>query len=65
MIGTYRIFAVLFIALGIGSMLAIDLVSPVQVAENNVTLIQKTDPHWPARGAISVDPCFNRICLDI
>ncbi len=65
MIGTYRIFAVLFIALVIGSTLAFDLVSPVQVADSNVTLIHKTDPHWPARGAISVDPCFNRGCLDI
>jgi hypothetical protein len=59
-----KLFAALFIALIVGSTMAFDLVSPAEVADN-VTLIHKTDPHWPAKGAISVDPCFHRGCLAV
>ena len=61
---TSKILAALFIAVLAGSTAAFELVLPAQVADN-VTLIYKTDPHWPARGAISVDPCFHRGCLDV
>lgn len=33
--------------------------------ETNVTVIYKTNPHWPVRGMMSVDPCELRQCQEI
>lgn len=34
---------------------------PVQ-AEPGVTVIHKTNPHWPVKGLIATDPCQVRTC---
>ena len=33
--------------------------------ETNVTVIYKTNPNWPIRGMMSVDPCDLRQCQEI
>jgi len=33
--------------------------------ETNVTVIYKTNPNWPIRGMISVDPCDIRKCQEV
>lgn len=38
-----------------------------KAAENegaNVTIIYKSDAHWPVKGQISVDPCNIRACVE-
>ena len=40
--------------------------APAMVAnETNVTVIYKTNPNWPLRGMISVDPCDIRKCPEV
>jgi len=42
------------------------LAAPVmETNEANVTVIYKTNPHWPVRGMMSVDPCDLRQCQEI
>ena len=33
--------------------------------QTNVTVIYKTNPNWPIRGMMSVDPCDLRQCPEI
>lgn len=37
----------------------------METNETNVTVIYKTNPNWPIRGMMSVDPCDLRQCQDI
>ena len=37
----------------------------IETNETNVTVIYKTNPNWPIRGMISVDPCDVRQCQEI
>ena len=37
----------------------------LETNEANVTVIYKTNPNWPVRGMISVDPCDVRQCQEI
>ena len=37
----------------------------LETNETNVTVIYKTNPHWPVRGMMSVDPCDLRQCQEI
>ena len=42
------------------------LAAPVMESnETNVTVIYKTNSHWPVRGMMSVDPCELRQCQEI
>jgi len=42
------------------------LAAPVlETNEANVTVIYKTNPNWPVRGMMSVDPCDLRQCQEI
>ena len=42
------------------------LAAPVlEINETNVTVIYKTNPNWPVRGMMSVDPCDLRQCQEI
>ena len=38
---------------------------PPKAPDQNVTLIHKTDPYWPVKGAISVEPCRYQHCTDV
>jgi len=38
---------------------------PSEAPDQNVTLIHKTDPYWPVKGAFSVEPCQYRHCTDV
>lgn len=33
-------------------------------AVSNVTVIYKSDTHWPVKGRISVDPCSLHACVE-
>lgn len=37
----------------------------METNETNVTVIYKTNPNWPIRGMMSVDPCDIRKCQEI
>ncbi|MEM7633364.1 MAG: hypothetical protein AAF299_02300 [Pseudomonadota bacterium] len=37
----------------------------LETNETNVTVIYKTNPNWPIRGMMSVDPCDLRQCQEI
>jgi hypothetical protein len=37
----------------------------LETNEINVTVIYKTNPNWPIRGMMSVDPCELRQCQEI
>jgi hypothetical protein len=37
----------------------------METYETNVTVIHKTNPNWPIRGLMSVDPCEIRKCQEI
>ena len=37
----------------------------LETNETNVTVIYKTNPNWPIRGMMSVDPCDIRQCQEI
>ncbi|MEM9472255.1 MAG: hypothetical protein AAGA00_09860 [Pseudomonadota bacterium] len=37
----------------------------LETNETNVTVIYKTNPNWPIRGMMSVDPCDVRKCQEI
>lgn len=44
------------------------MAAPVEILETNetnVTVIYKTNPNWPIRGMMSVDPCDLRQCQEI
>ncbi len=34
------------------------------LAGNNVTVIYKSNAHWPVKGRISVDPCSLHACVE-
>ena len=36
-----------------------------ETSETNVTVIYKTNPNWPIRAMMSVDPCDIRQCQEI
>ena len=59
-----KMLAALLITAIVASMVTFDPIQREQV-ERNVTSIQKTNLHWPAKGAISVDPCRYRTCTDV
>ena len=59
-----RILGALFIIALFSSTSAFDLELPGHL-QQNVTSIQKTNPYWPVRGAISVDLCHYRDCTDV
>ncbi len=54
----------LFIVLVVCAAAVFDLTPQAQV-KDNVTVIYKTNPHWPVRGAISADPCPYPSCLHV
>jgi hypothetical protein len=35
-----------------------------EIAGTNVTVIYKSDVHWPVKGRISVDPCSLYACVE-
>ncbi|NNJ75009.1 MAG: hypothetical protein HKP56_07600 [Anderseniella sp.] len=35
-----------------------------EIAGTNVTVIYKSDAHWPVKGRISVDPCSLHACVE-
>lgn len=35
-----------------------------EIAGSNVTVIYKSDVHWPVKGRISVDPCSLHACVE-
>ena len=35
-----------------------------EIAGSNVTVIYKSDAHWPVKGRISVDPCSLYACVE-
>ncbi len=37
----------------------------METNESNVTVIYKTNPNWPLRAMMSVDPCDLRKCQEI
>ena len=37
----------------------------METSETNVTVIYKTNPNWPIRAMMSVDPCDIRHCQEI
>ena len=37
---------------------------PAGFGEHNATSIGKTNPYWPVRGAITVEPCRHSHCVD-
>ena len=47
------------------SSLAAPASQPLETNETNVTVIYKTNPNWPIRGMMSVDPCDLRQCQEI
>lgn len=59
-----RILGALFIIAIFSSTSAFDLELPSD-PQQNVTSIQKSNPYWPVKGAISVDPCHYRDCTDV
>ena len=34
------------------------------IAASNMTVIYKSDVHWPVKGRISVDPCSLHACVE-
>jgi hypothetical protein len=38
---------------------------PADYREENAISIRKTNPSWPAKGMITVEPCRYRICVDV
>jgi len=53
-----------------GALVILAAFSPVaapamETNETNVTVIYKTNPNWPIRGMISLDPCDLRKCQEI
>ena len=40
-------------------------VQAVEATDANVTVIYKTNPHWPVRGLMTADPCAVRQCSSI
>lgn len=59
-----RILGALFIIALVSSTSAFDLELPGDLLQN-ATTIQKTNPYWPARGMISVDPCRYGNCTNV
>lgn len=47
------------------SSMAAPVPETLETNETNVTVIYKTNPHWPVRGMMSVDPCDVRQCQEI
>lgn len=35
-----------------------------EMERSNVTVIYKSDAHWPVKGRISVDPCSLHACVE-
>jgi len=42
-----------------------DRYQPVHSDEENAISIRKTNPHWPAKGMITVEPCRYSLCVDV
>jgi hypothetical protein len=42
-----------------------DRYRPVHSDEENAISIRKTNPSWPAKGMITVEPCRYRFCVDV
>jgi hypothetical protein len=42
-----------------------DRYHPADYREENAISIRKTNPSWPAKGMITVEPCHYRICVDV
>jgi len=62
-----KIFTVAGLA---GALVILAAYSPVsapamETSETTVTVIYKTNPNWPIRGMMSVDPCDLRECQEI
>lgn len=47
------------------SSMAAPAMQTLETNETNVTVIYKTNPNWPIRGMMSVDPCDLRQCQEI
>jgi hypothetical protein len=59
-----KTLAALLVTAIVGSLATFNLTQHEQV-EQNVTFIHKTNPHWPVKGAISVEPCRYRHCTNV
>lgn len=42
-----------------------DRYQPVDYDDDNAISIRKTNPSWPAKGMITVEPCRYRSCVDV
>jgi hypothetical protein len=42
-----------------------DRYQPVDYNDENAISIRKTNPSWPAKGMITVEPCRYRFCVDV
>jgi hypothetical protein len=42
-----------------------DRYQPVHSDDENAISIRKTNPRWPAKGMITVEPCRYRSCVDV
>lgn len=42
-----------------------DRYQPVHSDDENAISIRKTNPRWPAKGMITVEPCRYRFCVDV
>ena len=47
------------------SSMAAPVPETLEANKHNFTVIYKTNPHWPVRGMMSVDPCGLRPCQEI
>jgi hypothetical protein len=59
-----KIFVALFIVTVVSSTGTYDL-KRSNYAGQNTTTIQKTNPYWPAKGMVSVDPCSYGNCTNV
>ena len=61
----HLIALIAFVVVLITGTLATAHMQPTKGSDQNATVIHKTNPYWPVKGAISIEPCRYRNCTNV